>query len=114
MELVLALLSHSAGCLQEEEARQQRQELDEENQEFRLKKEQYQRDLERLRDAQRRLDRDRDGVQRDLDRLAQVDPGRMNLNSTEDFILFILLKPLSSAERKPEALRQSPQCWKRV
>ena len=58
--------------LQEEEANQLRQDLDEENQEFQLKKEQYQRDLERLRDAQRRLDRDREGVQRDLDRLAQV------------------------------------------
>ncbi|CAL8246290.1 unnamed protein product [Lota lota] len=69
--------------VQEEEASQLRQDLEEENQEFQLKKEQYQRDLERLRDAQRRLDRDREGVQRDLDRLAQrtTDPS----STSEDY-----------------------------
>lgn len=36
------------------------------------KKEEYQRDLERLRDAQRRLERDKDAVQRQLDRMEEA------------------------------------------
>lgn len=36
------------------------------------KKEEYQRDLERLRDAQRRLERDKDAVQRQLDKMEEA------------------------------------------
>lgn len=36
------------------------------------RKEEYQRDLERLRDAQRRLERDKDAVQRQLDKMEEA------------------------------------------
>uniref|UniRef100_A0A3P8YLK6 Uncharacterized protein n=1 Tax=Esox lucius TaxID=8010 RepID=A0A3P8YLK6_ESOLU len=55
--------------VQEEEMGKMRRKLDAERQELQGKKEDYQKDLERLRDAQRKLDRDRELVHRELERI---------------------------------------------
>lgn len=43
-----------------------------EKQELLVKKEEYQKDLERLRDAQRKLERDREAVQRHLNKMEEL------------------------------------------
>lgn len=54
------------------------------------KKEEYQRDLERLRDAQRRLERDKDAVQRQLD--------KMEVRQADGRLLSKVLTPLSARD----------------
>lgn len=50
----------------------QHKDLEWEKQELQSKKEEYQKDLERLRDAQRKLERDREAVQRQLDKMEEL------------------------------------------
>ncbi len=50
----------------------QHKEMEDEKQELQSKKEEYQKDLERLRDAQRKLERDREAVQRHLDKMGEL------------------------------------------
>ncbi|XP_077476026.1 uncharacterized protein LOC144089059 isoform X3 [Stigmatopora argus] len=54
--------------VQEEEVSKQQRALDEERRELANRKGDYQRDLERLRDAQRKLDKDREALKRQMDR----------------------------------------------
>lgn len=46
--------------------------LVEEKQELLIKKEEYQKDLERLRDAQRKLERDREAVHRQFNKMEEL------------------------------------------
>ncbi|KAL0968061.1 hypothetical protein UPYG_G00261800 [Umbra pygmaea] len=57
---------------QEEETAKRRRELEEERLELLRRKEEYQRDLERLRDAQRKLDRDRETLRREAELVEQM------------------------------------------
>ncbi|KAA8595976.1 hypothetical protein FQN60_011267, partial [Etheostoma spectabile] len=58
--------------MQEEEVLKQQKELEEEKERLQNKKEAYQKDLERLRDAQRKLERDREAVQRQYDKMEEL------------------------------------------
>ncbi|XP_057701735.1 A-kinase anchor protein 13 isoform X2 [Corythoichthys intestinalis] len=58
--------------VQEEELSKQQRALDDERRELASRKGDYQRDLERLRDAQRKLDKDREALQRQLDKMDEL------------------------------------------
>lgn len=50
----------------------QQRELEEGRQELQRKNEEYQKNLERLRDAQRKLERDNEAIQRQFDKMKEV------------------------------------------
>lgn len=50
----------------------QHKKLEEERKGLQSKKEEYQRDLERLRDAQRKLEKEREAVQRQIHRMEEL------------------------------------------
>ncbi|KAG5849112.1 hypothetical protein ANANG_G00106560 [Anguilla anguilla] len=71
---------------------QEARELDDERQELQARKEEYQRDLERLRDAQRKLERDREQVRREVERLELAEEKQMHRTpstTSEDSLLFL-------------------------
>ncbi|XP_039651880.1 A-kinase anchor protein 13 isoform X4 [Perca fluviatilis] len=69
---------------QEEEVLKQQMELEEEKQRLQSKKEAYQKDLERLRDAQRKLERDREAVQRQYDKMEELRLSERTPSTTSD------------------------------
>ncbi|TNN70159.1 A-kinase anchor protein 13 [Liparis tanakae] len=70
--------------LQEEEVLKRQKELEEEKHGLQSRKEEYQKDLERLRDAQRKLERDREAVQRQLDKVEELRLSEGTPSTTSD------------------------------
>ncbi|XP_068612828.1 A-kinase anchor protein 13-like [Brachionichthys hirsutus] len=70
--------------VQVEDVLKQHRDLEEEKKELQHKKDEYQRDLERLRDAQRKLDRDREAVQRQFNKMGEVRVAERTPSTTSD------------------------------
>lgn len=88
----------------------QHKELEQEKQDLQSKKEEYQKDLERLRDAQRKLERDREAVQRQLDkmeelRLAEVSRHMLKNHNNNDKQCHLLLPAAKLALLLPPRLQ---------
>ncbi|XP_062418042.1 A-kinase anchor protein 13 isoform X2 [Pungitius pungitius] len=110
---------------QEEEVLKMQGQLEEEKHGLQSRKEEYQRDLERLRDAQRKLERDREAVQRELDKMEerststtseeslissspqslQLDPPKLSSSSSSSSSSLLRLQPQRS---KPKGKGLNP------
>ncbi|XP_078800787.1 uncharacterized protein akap13a isoform X5 [Oryzias latipes] len=89
---------------QEEEVEKQHKALEAEKQELQIRKEEYQKDLERLRDAQRKLERDKEAVRRQLDKMEELRLSERTPSTTSDEFLF----PGSSQSLELDPLELSP------
>lgn len=82
----------------------QHRELEEEKQELQSRKEEYQRDLERLRDAQRKLKKDSEAVQRQLEKMEEI---RL-VEVSGDTVINPSLFPLLVNRTPPFLLQRTP------
>ena len=60
-------------------------------QELQSKKEEYQKDLERLRDAQRKLERDKEAVQQQLDKMEQLPLAEVSGDTSKIITIIMML-----------------------
>ncbi|XP_070708917.1 A-kinase anchor protein 13 isoform X2 [Pempheris klunzingeri] len=102
--------------IQEEEVLQLQKDLEGEKWELQSRKEEYQRDLERLRDAQRKLERDREAVQRQLEKMEELRLVERTPSTTSDESQFpgssqsLELDPLELSSSSSSSLpRMQPQ-----
>lgn len=72
VQLLHEAVSTCPGAPQEEEVQKQQRQLQVDRQEWQRKKDEYQKDLERLRDAQRKLERDKEALQRQFDKMGEA------------------------------------------